>query len=289
MAKGLCSRRISRILAISCAGLFLSGIPFFFLASASWAMEESQIESITDTIEAPKLKDSDAAKPDAHFNPGLLQSEGDQALGQGPEVTDSPANRNDPDPATQGEAAADEVAVEPEGSGNVFEFELSVVEAAPGAVVQVTGKCLFGGRPTDAYSSMMYIEDDGATSYNIPISTSVDIDGLVTGEVQIPMNAYSGAYDAFLMCLSGDAVFGSASQEFLVLGDNAPKPPAIKPPVTTPPVTVPPTGTPPAPVIPTELAKTGSSHISMLCSSFLLLLAGGGGLLAGRRHLRSNR
>lgn len=113
----------------------------------------------------------------------------------------------------------------------VFVSELwsSAPRAYPGETVELSGECSVNGIATPDVHIAFYFEDGGRElRYRFQVEVTPSRSGVFRVETQIPDDAFSGLYDLYLMCSVLDAVTGTDSIEFTVLGNNKPPTP-IKP------------------------------------------------------------
>ena len=94
----------------------------------------------------------------------------------------------------------------------IAELEYTPATVAPGDTVAVTGRCLTNGAPTQVAHVLAGHHEEGppAEDLSLEVVYPVDIDGDFSGGFVIPSNVRAGDWSINMLCLTGDAVYGTS-------------------------------------------------------------------------------
>lgn len=91
-------------------------------------------------------------------------------------------------------------------NGDVAELSFSPSEGPPGSAINITGRCLYEGRPAD--DALVSLTDEPPTSRYASVSIPVAADGSVNGSLIVPVDAPPGQYRVGGLCFKSDFTIG---------------------------------------------------------------------------------
>lgn len=107
------------------------------------------------------------------------------------------------------------------------EFDVAPLEVRAGENVQVTGRCLLGGSPTNDSLIRLarVVGDSGAEPFDTSTHVTPDAEGRINTAFNVPTSAPPDQYTMSLTCLAGDQALVPVERSVRVL-PAAPLPPA---------------------------------------------------------------